>query len=71
MKPETFVNQGFLAFYILCIQRPWYARDALQEKHRDKSRILLGVEQNYDSNAPTGEYDYVIGFVQIRTKGKR
>lgn len=42
---------------------------ALREKYRNKIRILLGVEQDYYSNAPTGEYDYVIGSVHYVKKG--
>ena len=41
---------------------------ALQKKYRDKINILLGAEQDYYSNAPTGEYDYVIGSVHYVKK---
>ena len=41
---------------------------ALQEKYRDKIRILLGIEQDYHSLAPTDDYDYVIGSVHYVKK---
>lgn len=41
---------------------------ALQEKYRDKIRILLGIEQDYYSTEPTDEYDYVIGSVHYVKK---
>jgi len=41
----------------------------LQEKYRDKIRILLGIEQDYYSAMPTDEYDYVIGSVHYIKKG--
>lgn len=40
----------------------------LQEKYRDKIKILLGTEQDYYSNAPTDAYDYVIGSVHYVKK---
>ena len=40
----------------------------LAEKYRDRIRILLGVEQDYFSNAPTNGYDYVIGSVHYIKK---
>ena len=40
----------------------------LAEKYRDRIRILLGVEQDYFSNAPTDGYDYVIGSVHYIKK---
>ena len=40
----------------------------LQEKYRDKIKILLGIEQDYYSNAPTDAYDYVIGSVHYVKK---
>lgn len=41
---------------------------ALQEKYRDRIKILLGVEQDYHSLALTDEYDYVIGSVHYVKK---
>lgn len=41
---------------------------ALQEKYRDKLRILLGVEQDCYSAAPTDGYDYIIGSVHYVKK---
>lgn len=35
----------------------------LKEKYRDKIKILCGIEQDYYSEEPTAEYDYVIGSV--------
>lgn len=35
----------------------------LQEKYAGRIKILLGVEQDYFSQEPTGDYDYVIGSV--------
>ena len=40
----------------------------LAEKYRDRIHILLGVEQDYFSNAPTNGYDYVIGSVHYIKK---
>ena len=34
---------------------------ALKEKYRDKIEILCGIEQDYYSETPTDDYDYVIG----------
>lgn len=36
---------------------------SLKEKYSDKIKILLGVEQDYYSDEPTEDYDYVIGSV--------
>ena len=41
---------------------------ALQETYGDKIRILLGIEQDYYSDAPTDEYDYIIGSVHYVKK---
>ena len=41
---------------------------ALQEKYRGEIKILLGVEQDYHSLAPTEGYDYVIGSVHYVKK---
>lgn len=41
---------------------------ALREKYREKIEIRLGVEQDYFSDAPTDEYDYVIGSVHYVKK---
>lgn len=41
---------------------------SLQEKYRGQIRILLGVEQDYYSDAPTDAYDYVIGSVHYIKK---
>lgn len=40
----------------------------LAEKYRDKIRILLGVEQDYFSDASINGYDYVIGSVHYIKK---
>lgn len=41
---------------------------ALQEKYRDQIKILLGIEQDYYSDTPTDEFDYVIGSVHYIKK---
>ena len=41
---------------------------ALKEKYRGQIEILLGVEQDYYSEEPTDEYDYVIGPVHYILK---
>lgn len=41
---------------------------ALREKYADKIKVLLGVEQDYFSDAPTEGYDYVIGSVHYVKK---
>lgn len=43
---------------------------SLQKKYAGKIRILLGVEQDYYSEEPTDDYDYVIGAVHYVKKGK-
>ena len=40
----------------------------LQEKYRDQIRIYLGVEQDYYSEEPTDEYEYIIGSVHYVKK---
>lgn len=40
----------------------------LREKYRDQIKICLGVEQDYYSDAPTGEYEYIIGSVHYVKK---
>lgn len=40
----------------------------LREKYRGRIKILLGVEQDYYSDAPTDGYDYVIGSVHYVKK---
>ena len=40
----------------------------LQEKYRDRIKIYLGVEQDFYSETPTDEYDYVIGSVHYLKK---
>ncbi|MBR5931717.1 MAG: histidinol-phosphatase [Lachnospiraceae bacterium] len=35
----------------------------LREKYKDQIRVLCGVEQDYYSDEPTDDYDYVIGSV--------
>lgn len=40
----------------------------LQETYGDKIRIYLGIELDYYSNAPTDDYDYVIGSVHYVIK---
>lgn len=37
--------------------------NSLKEKYKDKIRVLCGIEQDCYSDAPTSEYDYVIGSV--------
>ena len=41
---------------------------ALQEAYRDKIHIRVGIEQDYFSDVPTDEYDYVIGSVHYVKK---
>ena len=41
---------------------------SLKEKYRGQIEILLGVEQDYYSEEPTDEYDYVIGSVHYILK---
>ena len=41
---------------------------ALKEKHKDKIKILCGIEQDYFSNQPTNKFDYVIGSVHYVKK---
>ena len=36
---------------------------ALKEKYKDQIKVLCGVEQDYYSEEPTDDYDYVIGSV--------
>ncbi len=36
---------------------------ALKEKYKDRIKVLCGVEQDYYSEEPTDDYDYVIGSV--------
>ena len=40
----------------------------LSEKYKDKIRVYLGVEQDYLSEEPTRDYDYVIGSVHTLVK---
>ncbi|MBO5212461.1 MAG: histidinol-phosphatase [Clostridia bacterium] len=43
----------------------------LKEKYKDQIKIYLGIEQDYYSSLPTGEYDYVIGSVHyVKKDGK-
>ncbi len=37
--------------------------NALKEKYKDKIKVLCGIEQDYYSEEPTDDYDYVIGSV--------
>ena len=41
---------------------------ALKEKYKDKITILCGIEQDYMSNTPVDQYDYVIGSVHVIPK---
>lgn len=41
---------------------------ALKEKYKDKITIYLGIEQDYFSEEPTNDYDYVIGSVHYILK---
>ncbi len=41
---------------------------ALKEKYKDKITILCGVEQDYLSETPVDQYDYVIGSVHVIPK---
>lgn len=41
---------------------------ALAEQYRDKITIRCGIEQDYYSDEPTGDYDYVIGSVHAVKK---
>lgn len=43
----------------------------LREKYRAQIRILLGVEQDYFSDLPTDDYEYVIGSVHYVLKDGR
>lgn len=40
----------------------------LREKYKNKINILLGVEQDYYSDEPTDDYDYIIGSVHYLFK---
>ncbi len=40
----------------------------LREKYKDRIKVLLGVEQDYYSNEPTDDYEYVIGSVHYVLK---
>lgn len=40
----------------------------LSEKHKDRIRVYLGIEQDYLSTEPTDGYDYVIGSVHTLVK---
>lgn len=40
----------------------------LREKYRGQIELFLGVEQDFYSDAPTGDYDYVIGAVHYLFK---
>lgn len=42
--------------------------DRLRLKYRDRIRILCGIEQDIWSDAPTNDYDYVIGSVHYLKK---
>lgn len=42
---------------------------SLQKKYAGKIRILLGVEQDFYSEEPTDDYDYVIGSVHYVKRG--
>ncbi len=41
----------------------------LKEKYKDKITVLCGVEQDYLSETPVDQYDYVIGSVHVIPKG--
>lgn len=44
---------------------------ALREKYRDRLAIFLGLEQDVDSPAPEGDWDYLIGSVHsVRADGR-
>ena len=44
----------------------------LKERYRDKIKILCGIEQDYYSDMPTDQYDFVIGSVHyVKVKGYR
>ena len=43
---------------------------SLQKKYAGQIRILLGVEQDFYSEEPTDDYDYVIGSVHYVKKGE-
>lgn len=45
------------------IEKYRHCISALKEKYQEKIRVLLGVEQDYYSEEPTDNYDYVIGSV--------
>lgn len=47
--------------YIDCI-------NSLKTKYADKIKVLLGIEQDYFSDAPTDGYDYIIGSVHYVKK---
>ncbi|MBR5516565.1 MAG: histidinol-phosphatase [Firmicutes bacterium] len=40
----------------------------LKQKYKDQITILCGIEQDYMSNTPTCQYDYVIGSVHVIPK---
>lgn len=42
----------------------------LKEKYKGKIKIFLGIEQDFYSDEPSDEYDYVIGSVHYLKKGR-
>lgn len=43
--------------------------NGLKDKYKDKIKILLGIEQDFYSDMPTDDYDYVIGSVHYLKNG--
>ena len=58
----TFYDKSYC---IKCEEKPLYIEEikALKEKYKDKIKIYLGVESDYDSSEDVSMYDYVIGSV--------
>lgn len=42
--------------------------NSLKEKYKDKIKILLGIEYDYQSDEPTDDYDYILGSVHYLYK---
>ena len=69
-----FSGHSYTAFEDVCCMTPEGTREykdcvrQLQKKYAGQIKILLGVEQDYYSEDPTDDYDYVIGSVHYVKK---
>lgn len=73
--PEIgFSGHSYTAFDLCCCMTPEGTREykacirELQKKYAGRIKIWLGVEQDYYSEEPTDDYDYVIGSVHYVKK---